>query len=584
MMKRTIAAKKSHKCATRSPRSLASWTAEGATILSTMEFLTTNAESPASDDEDGAETDSTPTAANREEAIEYLCQRLSLPRIQTLLVTYLLYHTARYPRVSCDMEDLSNMMRVHPLRMMQMNNDLAQLEDLGYIVRNYDVPSGHGWTMSREAYDAFMKNQSFDPQSIILTSNLDFLERVSQYIDEGMRYDSNGLIAENITRLMKRNSHLPLVVNLQKMSCDVDKYFMLVMMVTMGIERDKCVSPNDMERMFPPRTVRTILQHLRQGSHPFCKNGHIEAYNQDGMTQFNLWVLTQQAWVDMLGSMEEAQILIPAMEDQASQVLTRYTDIVPRQLFFSSTTQEQVDRLMHFLSEKQYANICQALKQRGMPTGFCCLFYGTPGTGKTELVQQLAIATQRDLLQVDLSTLRDKFVGESEKQVKRIFDRYRALVRSCERAPILFFNEADGIFGNRMENTQRSVDKMENAIQNIILQEMESLEGIMICTTNLTTCLDKAFDRRFLFKLQFDKPTNEARKCIWQSMLEGLNDEQATYLANHFDFSGGQIQNISRKQVINAIFSGKEDIDYEQIKIDCQNETISRNNGRRIGF
>ena len=584
MMKRTIAAKKSPKRAPRSPRLLAPWTPEGATILSTMEFLTTNAESPEFDDEDDTEADSTPTTANREEAIEYLCQRLSLPRIQTLLVTYLLYHTARYPRVSCDMEDLSNMMRVHPLRMMQMNKDLAQLEDLGYIVRNYDVPSGQGWTMSREAYDAFVKNQSFDPQSIILTSNLDFLERVSQYIDEGMRYDSNGLIAENITRLMKRNSHLPLVVNLQKMSCDVDRYFMLVMMVTMGIEREKCVSPNDMERMFPPRTVRTILQHLRQGSHPFCRNGHIEAYNQDGMMQFNLWVLTQQAWVDMLGSMEEAQILIPGMEDQASQVLTRYTDIVPRQLFFSSTTQEQVNRLMHFLSETQYANICQALKQRGMPTGFCCLFYGTPGTGKTELVQQLAIATQRDLFQVDLSTLRDKYVGESEKQVKRIFDRYRALVRSCERAPILFFNEADGIFGNRMENTLRSVDKMENAIQNIILQEMESLEGIMICTTNLTTCLDKAFDRRFLFKLEFDKPTNEARKCIWKSMLEGLNDEQATYLANHFDFSGGQIQNISRKQVINAIFSGKEDIDYEQIKIDCQNETISRNNGRRIGF
>ena len=581
MKKRISTAKKSLR---QPSRQLAPWSPEGATILSTMEFLTTNAESPASDDEDGAETGSTPTAANREEAIEYLCQRLSLPHIQTLLVTYLLYHTARYPRVSCDMEDLSNMMRVHPLRMMQMNNDLAQLEDLGYIVRNYDVPSGQGWSMSREAYDAFTKNQSFDPQSIILSSNLDFLERVSQYIDEGMRYDSNGLIAENITRLMKRNSHLQLVVNLQKMSCDEDRYFMLIMMVTMGIERDKCVSPNDMERIFPPRTVRTILQHLRQGSHPFCKNGHIEAYNQDGMTQFNLWALTQQAWVDMLGSMEEAQILIPSMEDQASQLLTRYTDIVPRQLFFSSTTQEQVDRLMHFLSEKQYANICQALKQRGMPTGFCCLFYGTPGTGKTELVQQLAIATQRDLFQVDLSTLRDKFVGESEKQVKRIFDRYRALVRSCERAPILFFNEADGIFGNRMENTQRSVDKMENAIQNIILQEMESLEGIMICTTNLTTCLDKAFDRRFLFKLQFDKPTNEARKCIWQSMLEGLNDEQATYLANHFDFSGGQIQNISRKQVINAIFSGKDDIDYEQIKIDCQNETITRNNGRRIGF
>jgi SpoVK/Ycf46/Vps4 family AAA+-type ATPase len=176
------------------------------------------------------------------------------------------------------------------------------------------------------------------------------------------------------------------------------------------------------------------------------------------------------------------------------------------------------------------------------------------------------------------------WVGESEKNVKQIFTRYRKLVEESSVAPILLFNEADAIIGKRLHNVSRSVDKMENAIQNIILQEMESLNGIMICTTNLTTCLDKAFDRRFLFKLEFEKPTNEARKQIWQSMLEGLNDEQATYLADHFDFSGGQIQNISRKQVINAIFAGKDDIDYEQIKIDCQNEKISRNNGRRIGF
>ena len=82
MKKRISTAKKSLR---QPSRQLAPWSPEGATILSTMEFLTTNAESPASDDEDGAETDSTPTAANREEAIEYLCQRLSLPRIQILL-------------------------------------------------------------------------------------------------------------------------------------------------------------------------------------------------------------------------------------------------------------------------------------------------------------------------------------------------------------------------------------------------------------------------------------------------------------------------------------------------------------------
>ena len=125
-----------------------------------------------------------------------------------------------------------------------------------------------------------------------------------------------------------------------------------------------------------------------------------------------------------------------------------------------------------------YWHICNLLhiavaENRTRLVWICCLFYGAPGTGKTELVQQLAIATQRDLFQVNIATLRDKYVGESEKQLKRIFDKYRSLVRTQEHAPILFFNEADAIFGNRMENTQRSVDKMENALQNIILQEME---------------------------------------------------------------------------------------------------------------
>ena len=71
---------------------------------------------------------------------------------------------------------------------------------------------------------------------------------------------------------------------------------------------------------------------------------------------------------------------------------------------------------------------------------------------------------------------------------------------------------------------------------------------------------------------------------IWQSMLSSLNDEQATELANRFDFSGGQIQNISRKQVINAIFSGKDELNYDQIKLDCQNESISRNSRGKVGF
>ena len=236
------------------------------------------------------------------------------------------------------------------------------------------------------------------------------------------------------------------------------------------------------------------------------------------------------------------------------------------------------------LTDKQYRKVCERLREKGMPTGFSCLFYGTPGTGKTELVQQLAIETGRDIYQVNLASLRDKYVGETEKRVQGIFNTYRTFVHKSDKAPILLFNEADAIFGKRMEHTEHSVDKMENAVQNIILQEMERFEGIMICTTNLTTNLDSAFDRRFLYKVEFERPSNEARKKIWQSKLKDLTEEQAEMLAGRYDFSGGQIENITRKQIINSVLTDTDHLDFEQIMRDCGEEKVNRDSGKKIGF
>ena len=140
------------------------------------------------------------------------------------------------------------------------------------------------------------------------------------------------------------------------------------------------------------------------------------------------------------------------------------------------------------------------------------------------------------------------------------------------------------MLGVRMEGASRAVDKMENSIQNIILQEMETIEGIMIATTNLTTNLDKAFERRFLYKIRFDKPTVNARIEIWQAMLKGLSNEDAQILASQFDLSGGEIENIARKHSVNAILSGNENIDVEELISICQHERISHNNRTRIGF
>jgi SpoVK/Ycf46/Vps4 family AAA+-type ATPase len=218
-----------------------------------------------------------------------------------------------------------------------------------------------------------------------------------------------------------------------------------------------------------------------------------------------------------------------------------------------------------------------------MRKGFACLFYGAPGTGKTETVLQIARQTGRDLMQIDIAGLRDKWVGESEKNIKEVFARYRDVCRRSEVMPILFFNEADAIINKRTENVAHSVDKMDNAMQNIILQELEDLEGILIATTNLTSNLDRAFERRFLFKVEFKKPTTDVKAQIWKAMLNDITPDDARQLASHFDFSGGQIENIARKRTIDYVLSGKF-ASFDEIEGYCHAELLSGKEHRCIGF
>ena len=231
-------------------------------------------------------------------------------------------------------------------------------------------------------------------------------------------------------------------------------------------------------------------------------------------------------------------------------------------------------------------NVLRRLKQRRLRGGFTCLFYGAPGTGKTETVYQLARKSGRDIFVVDVSQLRSKWVGESEQNVKGIFDEYRTICETHKRKPILLLNEADAIICKRMEGAERSVDKSENTIQNIILQEMESLDGILIATTNLSKNMDRAFERRFLYKVEFHKPKTKVRAKIWHSMLPELSENESILLAESFsEFAGGQIENITRKALVAEALRGTR-LSMNDIVDLCQHEMLDNADANRktIGF
>jgi SpoVK/Ycf46/Vps4 family AAA+-type ATPase len=111
---------------------------------------------------------------------------------------------------------------------------------------------------------------------------------------------------------------------------------------------------------------------------------------------------------------------------------------------------------------------------------------------------------------------------------------------------------------------------------------MENLDGIMIATTNLTQNLDNAFERRFLYKIEFGKPNLEAKKAIWQSIIPAISTQDADTLASRYDFSGGQIENIARKATIDSIISGREP-DFEKLEYYCKNELLTKDRPA-IGF
>ena len=263
--------------------------------------------------------------------------------------------------------------------------------------------------------------------------------------------------------------------------------------------------------------------------------------------------------------------------------LIHSSSIQARSLFFSEKEQAQLSMVGSALEEINYQKLVSRLEAKGLSKGIAVLLYGAPGTGKTESVMQWARATGRDIVHVDLSASKSMWYGESEKIVKEIFTRYRNLCKRRKIKPILLFNEADGLFSKRKDSgSGSSVDQTENTIQNIILEEMENLDGILIATTNLAGNLDSAFERRFLFKIRLDKPAREAKMRIWQSKIPALSGTDAARLAADYDFSGGEIDNIVRKATMQEVLTGNAP-SIEFISSLCSEEKIGRQRSK-IGF
>lgn len=279
----------------------------------------------------------------------------------------------------------------------------------------------------------------------------------------------------------------------------------------------------------------------------------------------------------------DAELLLTTSQSTQELGKIKSKDIKEKTLFYNEKNVEDVKRLEDLLGDKKYNEIRERLEKKNMPKGVIVLMHGAPGTGKTETAMQIAKKVGRDILHVNIQEIRSCWVGETEKNTKKIFEAYR---NAKGKKPILLFNEADAIISKRttdVSGRNSSVNKMENAMQNIILEEFENFDGICIMTSNMAKdVLDEAFDRRILFKMEFENPTRDVKKKIWKNKIETLTEEELDKVSE-FDFSGGQIENIRRKITIDEVLYGKKP-SLESIVDFCKKEKLQKEESRHIGF
>lgn len=186
-------------------------------------------------------------------------------------------------------------------------------------------------------------------------------------------------------------------------------------------------------------------------------------------------------------------------------------------------------------------------EKQSLGRGLCVLLFGPSGTGKTMAVEIIANALNLDAYKIDLSTVVSKYIGETEKNLNKVFSEAET------SNAILFFDEADALFGRRSE-VKDAHDRYANIEINYLLQRMEEFEGLAILATNQRKNMDDAFFRRMHFAVEFPFPDQEHRLAIWKQHFPDTapvaGDIDFNFLASQFNLAGGNIRNI----VVNAAF------------------------------
>lgn len=482
--------------------------------------------------------------------------------------------------------ELVRAMDVNAISIMSWKKEIESLIEKGFVKKDFARSRRRrefDFALTSEFCESITNNTVFIPKEDEALDEIEELVKcirgIEHYIEE-YNTDEAHFTSRELDKWERQYKDFEIVKRVSKEISNAKHRYILYILAYDVVEGEKSRLNSVVSAIYQYAKAIDVAKEMLQETHELFEKNLVE-FTMKG-DALNAHIALSDNGKKLLLA-ERAEVFERKM---ALDNMIKYEDISVKKLFYSDENQKEINKLINSLQEENLRKIQQRLKDEALPIGVTVLLHGSPGTGKTESVMQIAKATGRDIFHVDISQTKSCWFGESEKRVKEIFRSYKKYCeykqKRNELMPILLFNEADAIISKRQDVTVGNLTQTENAIQNIILEELETIQGIFFATTNLVSNIDSAFERRFLFKIKFENPSVKAKSLIWQDKLTWLDSDAAKTLASNYDFSGGQIDNIVKKITFDEVISGERP-SFDAIQTMCKNEKLETN-AITIGF
>jgi AAA+ superfamily predicted ATPase len=507
---------------------------------------------------------------------KYLEKRFSLERIQLLVFIPILSNKLLGKR-SLDFEDLVKLLRFSIAKIDVLHYTLQQLILRGLVAKAYYDEERFTYTIRRAVIKKILVGESIDLLSAREKSMIGFFECLFSPMEA---YDAEEISQDILSEYVNLTFEDPYwkdldeVTAIREMQLSSEQRILLCLVYFICINANNDVINLDelmVKLGYTSNQRRQITDDIFAAEHPFIKDELLQfKIAGGGFKSIHAMRLGKKS-LELLG--KKKQKIFAAEKG----TVIKPVDIQEKKMLYNEKENETIQQIIQNLSDKQFHALMKRYVKNGMPDNLIVCLHGKPGTGKTETVYQIARRTNRSIYRVDIEQIKDMYVGESEKNLRKMFAEYKDLKEISSACPILLINECDSLIRKKVRENS-STDQMSNNMINLLLDEIERFSGILFCTTNSTSQFEEPFFRRLLFLLELHAPGPDiVAKLIKQKFAEyDITSDLSNKIAHTYSLTGAQIDNIQRKLIATTSFENDTQ-SFEEIILNLAKEEKHKN-------